>query len=218
MSNNTAGKVIVIFNGPPNSGKDFAAKAMSQKFGVPHFEMKAALRKMAHSIVAVHLEATTVLPEEATALEVAAEFCWEYEANAFLKNNSRAAAFGYRTWRQFLIHISEDIMKPIFGQDVFGRAAAKLVREMDADLCFFSDGGFQVEVEELRKEGTVIVIQLERIGCSWNGDSRGYINGDHTVPFTNPGDAKFIPRIEQRILDLLYCVNPELEEKYANKT
>lgn len=211
----TAGKVIVIFNGPPGSGKDFAAKAMAERFGVPHFEMKAALRKTAHAMVAVQMEYKHL---DTKGHELAKVLCDEMEYTEDFKNTVYSGYFGNRTWRQFLIHISEDIMKPIFGADVFGRAAAKLVREMDADLCFFSDGGFQEEVEELRKEGTVIVFQLERAGCTWGGDSRGYINGDLTVQFNNTGDVLYVPRLENRMLDLLFAIDPAMEEKYANKT
>jgi hypothetical protein len=191
-------KLIVIFNGPPDSGKDHAAKYFSKKFGAPHFEMKGALRKTAHKMAAVAMKGKPDYINVTTDLVQldAVGYCDSLEYNKTLKSTLKVSLFGDRTWREFLIHISEDIMKPIFGQDVFGRAARKLVRESTSPVCFFSDGGFQVEVEELRKEGTVLVFQLSREGCSWGDDSRGYITGDLTCGIYNEGSEDWLRGIE----------------------
>lgn len=180
-------KLIVIFNGPPDSGKDHAAKHFSKLFNAPHFEMKAALRAAAHKLTEITLRSLPDYLSEPSHFVAAnaVHICNAMEYNKSLKSTMKQSVWGDRTWREFLIHISEDIMKPIFGQDVFGRAARKLVRESDSPVCFFSDGGFQEEIEELRKEGTVLVFQLEREGCEWGGDSRGYIQGDWTYRIHN---------------------------------
>jgi hypothetical protein len=191
-------KLIVIFNGPPDSGKDHAAKHFSKMFNAPHFEMKGALRKTAHKITTVVLSgwADFVCTDRAIVEEQAVQLCDSMEYNKALKSTMKQNIWGDRTWREFLIHISEDIMKPLFGQDVFGRAARKLVRESNSPVCFFSDGGFQAEVEELRKEGTVLVFQLSREGCEWGGDSRGYIQGDYTRAVQNMEDDEWLRAID----------------------
>lgn len=197
MQNSTSNKLIVIFNGPPESGKDHAAKHFAKKFNAPHFEMKGALRAVAHKMTALAIAGQPDfigIDGEFAQIE-AVGYCNSLEYNKELKSTLHTNLFGGRTWRQFLIHISEDIMKPIFGQDVFGKAARKLVRESEAAVCFFSDGGFQAEVEELRKEGTVLVFQLSREGCGWGGDSRGYIFGDHTYAFHNDEGSAWLEGI-----------------------
>jgi hypothetical protein len=169
-------KLVIIFNGPPNSGKDYAARVVTDTFqGAVHLEFKKALREVAHYMVSL---AQPELPE--VQLLEAVKYCnlLEYARDKSVKDTVICDEFGGRTWRQFLIWISETVLKPIFGQDIFGRAAAKLVQETDASIIAFSDGGFQSEVDELLKlEGvTVVVVQLHRDGCEWGNDSRGYIN------------------------------------------
>lgn len=94
---------------------------------------------------------------------------------------------GGLTYREFMIHISEDIMKPLYGDDVFGKRAAQVC--VDA-LYFghknvvFSDGGFIDEVKALHEEGLeVIVIRLHRDGYTFVGDSRRYIYPDFCRSF-----------------------------------
>jgi len=175
-------KVVFIMNGPPNSGKDYAAKVITNKIeGAVHLEFKKALRELAHHI------ATVALGPNANALRdvKAVSNGIEYGIDKTLKDTVTVDFYGNRTWRQFLIWISETVMKPIFGEDIFGRAAAKLVQETDASVIVFSDGGFQVEVDVLGKiEGvTVVVVQLERAGCEWGNDSRGYVEADGQHPW-----------------------------------
>lgn len=190
-------RLIVVFNGPPNSGKDHAAKAMSEHYAAPQFEMKAPLRKFAHDYLAAFFNWDYAQAEK---------MCNDIEASKILKDTYTIAAFGGRTWRQMLIHISEDVVKPLFGKDAFGRAAAQAVYNSDSPICFFSDGGFQIEIEELRKVGTVLVIQISRQGCSWGADSRGYVNGDYTVNVFNDGTAKFIEQVHAQVHKYKYEV------------
>lgn len=190
-------RLIVVFNGPPNSGKDHAARAMSVIYEAPHFEMKAPLRKIAHDYFAAFFNCDYLQAEK---------MCNEVESSKALKDTYKFTSFGGRTWRQMLIHISEDVVKPLFGKDAFGRAAAQSVHNSDSQLCFFSDGGFQSEIEELRKVGTVLVIQIERQGCSWALDSRGYINGDYTVNVFNDGTEDFINKVHAQVHKYKYEV------------
>ena len=174
-------KLVIIFNGPPNSGKDYAAKVVTATFeDAVHLEFKKALREVAHHMASLH-STEYVQWNFQDAVTECNEI--EYSERKADKDEIHRHAFGMRSWRQFLIWISETVMKPIFGQDIFGRAAAKLVQETDARIIAFSDGGFQVEVDELLKlEGvTVVVLQLKREGYDWGNDSRGYIQAKYLI-------------------------------------
>lgn len=172
-------KLVIIFNGPRSSGKDYAAKIVTDTFkGAVHLEFKKALREVAHHMASLHSNEYV-----SWNLQDAVSECNEIEYSECKadKDEIYRHAFGMRSWRQFLIWISETVIKPIFGQDIFGRAAAKLVQETNASIIAFSDGGFQVEVDELLKlEGvTVIVCRLYRDGYEWGNDSRGYVHSGH---------------------------------------
>lgn len=209
-------KLVIIFNGPPNSGKDYAAEIVTDTFqDAVHLEFKKALREVAHHMASLYSNEYV-----SWNLQDAVDSCngIEYSERKTAKDEIRLHAFGRRTWRQFLIWISETVMKPIFGQDIFGRAAAKLVRETDASIIAFSDGGFQVEVDELLKlEGvTVIVCRLYRDGCEWGNDSRGYVHsGDVATTWNIQNTENYFKK------DVVQLVRHYLEREgipYACKT
>lgn len=106
------------------------------------------------------------------------------EFNREPKENLRIKEFGNRTWREFLIWISEEVCKPIFGDDVFALAAVKAVRDSGADFVVFSDGGFQIELDTLHKHlGDLVLVHVCRPERSFTEakDSRRYL----APPFQN---------------------------------
>jgi hypothetical protein len=157
---------IVLFNGPPRSGKDTAAglvraafirEAVSLKFALP---LKYLTASFAEFMGDKH---ENVLSDEPGVKE---------RANKFLLGLSP---------RQFQIMVSEDWMKPKFGDDVFGKIAiqqVKLYHDWPSRIFLFSDSGFRSEavalVEEFGPEN-ILLIRLHRIGCDFTIDSRSYI-------------------------------------------
>lgn len=76
--------------------------------------------------------------------------------------------------RQMLIHVSEDVCKPKFGKDLFGRlAAARVCHLPQSTNVVFSDGGF---IEEALALPSPIVVRLHRDGLTFAGDSRSYLD------------------------------------------
>lgn len=77
--------------------------------------------------------------------------------------------------REFMIWISESVMKPVFGDDVFGKRLAQSL----GDGCYIcADGGFASEIKPLIDEGVeVTLIRLHRAGYTFEGDSRSYLSG-----------------------------------------
>ncbi len=78
--------------------------------------------------------------------------------------------------RQAMIKVSEEVIKPSYGNQYFGVAAANEL--VDGALNIFSDGGFEEEIvpliEVVGKEN-FFVIRLERYRCNFDNDSRNYL-------------------------------------------
>lgn len=80
--------------------------------------------------------------------------------------------------REALIFTSENVYKQIFGKDYFGKA---LVNSLHCEVTVITDSGFYDEakavIDEVGAENCLLV-NICRDGCSFNGDSRSYINLD----------------------------------------
>lgn len=86
--------------------------------------------------------------------------------------------------REALIDMSENKIKPMFGSDFFGKAAARKLQtgpdsDGDGRLYIFSDGGFVEEIQPLidkfGKEN-ILIIRLHREGFDFSNDSRGFLD------------------------------------------
>lgn len=175
---------IVIFNGPPGSGKDTSADHLVAKYGYTKLEMKGALRRLAHAMASLSMHQHAV--DICTQLEFG---CDPDDETIRLKDTEVRPEFGNRTWRQFLIWISEEVCKPIFGADIFSLAAVKSIRESQSDKITFSDCGFPIEIEtvyRLTQPSTVHLFHLYRPGYTYEsaGDSRTYV--EHPNPEQSP--------------------------------
>ena len=189
------GKVVLIMNAPPGSGKDTLAgdDDWCQRVGdmllvdyqfdkggpfscdVEHVSFKSAMFDILPSILRVGLD-----PESVN------EFYDRYYDRA-LKEQPWDKLGGLSP-RQFLILLSEDFMKQVFGKDVFGKFSARLasypVYGVGGEVCVFSDGGFVEEVNEVVKAvgaENVYVLQWEAEGCSFDNDSRRYLSSDEII-------------------------------------
>lgn len=150
---------LFILNGPAGVGKDTIADVMVMK-GVccEKVSFKSPMFDVAKGILSSD------------------EFDW------FIKNyNNRDEKekpqniLGGKSIREFMIWISESVMKPIFGNDVFGKRLSSSL----GDGCYIcADGGFASEIKPLIDSGVhVTLIRLFRPGYTFDGDSRSYIRG-----------------------------------------
>ena len=94
----------------------------------------------------------------------------------------------YWSPRQFLIHLSEKLLKPQFGRSFFGNLAAERIRRSSAHVFLFDDAGFPDEIDAL-SDFDVKVIWVVRDGHDFTNDSRSYlpnpwltIDNNGTVP------------------------------------
>lgn len=151
---------VIIFNGPPGSGKDEACSYLTCQHGFKHLSFKYQLFIEAIKYYNVSKEWFMFGYQDRNTKE---------QPEVLLNGKSR---------REALIHVSEDIIKPKYGKGFFGKQAAKQINSVN-DYCF-SDGGFIEELQEIINTigaKNVTVIQLLRDGCSFKNDSRRYFNG-----------------------------------------
>jgi hypothetical protein len=164
-------KLVVILNGPPASGKDIAAHHL-QRIGL------ATKKEFKHRLISI-----------TKAVYCLTDAQWEHLYTRENKEVKTPLLMGLSP-REALIFVSEQIIKPAYGDDFFGIAAAQTLVE---GINVFSDGGFVPEVKALVGAvgyDNVLVIRMMREGCSFDNDSRSYLPDDLcrcVVDFSNNG-------------------------------
>jgi hypothetical protein len=152
--------VVIILNGPPGSGKDTFADYISRgdNPAFRHLKLRTCLDMITSSIYKI---------DEAT---------WKrWLSTRESKSVPRFELCGMSS-REALIHVSENVLKPVFGQDVF---AKYMMRGIDvAKNYVVSDGGNSlnelVPILDTFGSAQVVIVRIHRIGCAFEDDSRGY--------------------------------------------
>lgn len=159
---------VIIFNAPPQSGKDTCAEYCCQFLPSVHSRFKKPLIEMCSNILKV--ESTDFL----RCYEKKKDFKGTIHINNSFTYHKEAFNLSIR---EFMIHISENVMKPTFGDMFFGLYAGQNLNTEKWNI--FSDGGFPEEIkglcEYIPKEN-IIVVKIQRDGCSFENDSRGWID------------------------------------------
>lgn len=176
------GKKLIIFNGPPSSGKDEACKYIvkTSNRNVKHIMFKQKLVQLTQFIFGVTNE------------------WWEPRYTEEGKNVKREELNGF-SQREALIFVSETVIKPTLGNDYFGKATVKdivtFLSEVDASVV--SDCGFIEEIDVINNEPSidkedVLIVRCHRDGYDFSGDSRSYVDaesyGFDVVDLWNDGD------------------------------
>jgi len=147
---------VFILNGPPGIGKDTLAALLVEAKPLTHLEFKTPLYKDTAAHFGVDLAAFTTAA-----------------TSRLQKGNVLMQGL---TPREMLIHVSEEIKKPLYGSDHYGKMACKPALKCGTNI-IFSDGGFADEVHVLEAYFHVVVIRLHRRGFDFTGDSRSYVEG-----------------------------------------
>lgn len=150
---------LFILNGPAGVGKDTIADIM---LGLGVVDGKVSFKSPMFDV------ARGMLSKD--------EFDWFIENyNNRDEKEKHQEILGGKSIREFMIWISESVMKPVFGGCVFGKRLAQSL----GDGCYIcADGGFASEIKPLIDTGVeVTLIRLHRAGYTFYGDSRSYIHG-----------------------------------------
>jgi len=179
--------MIVIFNGPPASGKDEAASLFKEMFGFGNLSFKYQLFKE----TCKHFEV-----DERWFMQGYNDRAIKEKKELALNNMSR---------REAMIHVSEDIIKPKQGLDYFGKLVAEEIE--DGTDYAIADGGFVEELEPLIERvgaENIVIVQLTREGYDYSTDSRRYFNGNVIKEFTINFETQ---------IDKAYVLNEEMDIK-----
>jgi hypothetical protein len=157
---------IILLNGPPRAGKDSLALALQRSAGWK----QSAIVKFADELKHMTHRAHGYVNATADAFE-------------HCKDDPEQGPQPGVTWRQAYIAMSERYVKPLFGDDYFGHHLAETIRDYPYEFQFVSDSGFVGEAKVLIDAfpGQVRLVHVHRTGCTFENDSRGWIEL-HEVP------------------------------------
>ena len=195
--------LVVLLNGPPKSGKDTIADALVQSVG---------------PLWSANYKLSSVLKATAKAMFSLSDT--QYKALERPENKDKkgtAKSYGVLTnksWREVLISLSEDYIKPTYGKDFFGCAAAKALNTFSSSgysHVFISDSGFREEAETLVTmcpTCNFTLVRLHRAGTNFSNDSRSYWPNQtqvetHAVPLMNEIAVFNEGTVDQAVIDIL---------------
>lgn len=192
--------MIIIFNGPPGSGKDEASMFM-QCLGFHPLSFKHQLFKETMRHFCVDKNWFMLGYEDRKQKE---------KPEPLLEGMSR---------REAMIFVSEGIIKPMYGSSYFGdQVASKIKYSKDYVI---SDGGFLDELMPIiNKIGceNILIIQLVRDNCTFSNDSRRYFNGrideEFVINFKSEFESGFVVGPKLPIKTFRIHNNGSLEEFY----
>lgn len=166
---------VIMFNGPPRSGKDTAAKMLLDYLDTRATHIPAQIRPLSMPMRRMGFAALGMNYSVA-----------EYERlkdvplAAFTDSEGKA-----QTLRQFMISLSEEFMKPKFGPDIWARLLVESTRLNDiGGLLVIPDLGFPIEYDFMIREygaNNVAIVQVHRLGLDFSNDSRQWVNGQPDV-------------------------------------
>ena len=155
---------FVLLNGPPGSGKDTVAQHLVPYLSFVHLKFAAPIKRMVAALLQCDqrtLEATKDVP------------------NRMLRFLDKELTTRDDTPRQLLIALSEELLKPRYGNAVFGNLLWTEATKSSSSLFVVSDCGFESEVARLVSSAgprNCMLFRLHREGHDFTGDSRSYLD------------------------------------------
>jgi hypothetical protein len=170
---------VIGFSGPPRSGKDSVGYALGRMLKERH-------------VVDVVIRALSMPMRRTIYALLGMEYTLEhYEKN---KDVPRPELAG-KSIRQAMIALSEDHVKPTYGQGFWGSSMLNtLPMERTARVVIVTDMGFDAEVavlEEAFNPWCCVWPQIVRPDCTFEGDSRSYVgNLEYRTTIINDTDVE----------------------------
>jgi hypothetical protein len=180
--------ILVLLNGPPRCGKDFAGRLLAKRQGVAVDKFARILKERCHAAYG-----KPELPHD------------YFEA---VKDEPCDLFLG-RTPREVYIAFSEAFMKPLHGKNVFGRMLAAEWAGHSVPCLVITDSGFREEaealIEGLGSAATTTLIRIHRQGRTFAGDSRSYLDlGVREADVVNPGEPEGFRRVLAKALPEMF--------------
>lgn len=187
-------KRVVLLNGPPGSGKDTAAKFIIEDFAnmnPVHYKFSTPLKQAVHAFLDYDN-----IPEPLKRIflpnaEPPDPLFRRHDPIGKDKDKPHQTFFGV-TPRNAYIAMSEQFAKPLWGDAILGHILGRRIftETSGSSLIVVSDSGFTEELKALTEyilTSRILVIQLHRPGCSFDNDSRSYVEyeGVTTVTLRN---------------------------------
>lgn len=170
--------IFILLNGPPGAGKDLGAAIIAANL-IPAEKLAVKAEKFANPIKGILYAAE----QEMFSLSSHGLFR-ELDSSRETKAQPRQEYFG-KSCREVQIAISEQFMKPVFGEDIFGHLMVRRLEDAvigidgRTPVVVISDSGFEAEAKVLMAHygaDRLLLVKLSREGCNFTGDSRGYID------------------------------------------
>lgn len=190
---------IILFNGPPGCGKDTAARTIYNRWSElgllapPHFDRFS-------------------MPLKRTFALLVGAKCNQFGIVSPYEDNKEVPVpfLNGASYRQFQIDLSEKLMKPLYGPNIFANLLIERLCLANPEVAVIPDCGFQQEVDCLLKEfSSTALIRIMRPGCNFKNDSRDYVRPrlySHFASIDNNGtEADF----QQMVID---TIKPFLQE------
>ena len=147
--------MIIYLNGPPGCGKDTVAFILCKHFDATHLKFATPLKNAVAAFFNV---------------PVGALEAW----------NDQPVVSGRARYRDILIGLSENVIKPMLGEGYFGFECANIIRDASpSDLHVISDAGFTDEVRACADtcgDPHQIIWHIHRRGTSFENDSREWVH------------------------------------------
>ena len=209
-------KTVVIFNAAPNSGKDVSADYLHEYFqSGQRLSFKEALYEDTAEYFDIDVKDLTDYHSNRNLKEIPSKMFPRYKKHHLKQyffallfiigavfNNRYLMSLGYYSSREALIHVSEEVVKPEYGEDYYGQKIVYKIQNSPDRYVFLSDGGFKSELTPLLDKGyNVHIVKLERSGATFEGDSRTLLNEDDFKDYSN---IKFTTITNNGSLDELY--------------
>lgn len=156
---------VVLFNGPPRSGKDTLARMVADHFTSQHVDapriehLAEPLRRIAYQMCDMTYGAPGALDYEL------------FKTTWFAQFN--------RTGRQLLIDVSESFLKPQYGREIMANLLFERTVGIAEKVLLIPDSGFQAETNRLcslYSGENVYVVNVMRNGCDFSNDSREWVS------------------------------------------